>query len=135
MKTHIVAIFGLFLALWLTVPSARANCASQNCAQPTVFAQAINLPPHVIARIQKQFGGRVVGVTPSAPRPGSNCREFSKDVTIEGRQKRAFGTACLQEDGSWRTENNYDVQILTGNGRIVIVTVDPTNGNILSVRN
>lgn len=131
----IVAIIGLFFALWLTIPSAYANCASHDCASTIELAQNNTLPPHVIARIQKKFGGRVVGVTPSTSRPGAKCREFSKDVTMQGKRERAFGTACLQPDGSWSTEQYFDVQVLNQRGRIVIVTVDPTNGNIISVRN
>lgn len=33
---------------------------------------------------------------------GEYCREFQKDVQIGGRTERAYGTACLQPDGSWR---------------------------------
>jgi hypothetical protein len=29
------------------------------------------------------------------------CREFQTTVVIDGRPERAFGTACLQPDGSW----------------------------------
>jgi surface antigen len=34
---------------------------------------------------------------------GSYCREFQQTVTIDGKQERAYGTACRQPDGSWRT--------------------------------
>jgi surface antigen len=30
------------------------------------------------------------------------CREFQHQVRIGGRSERAWGTACHQEDGSWR---------------------------------
>jgi surface antigen len=33
---------------------------------------------------------------------GSYCREFQQTVTIDGKQERAYGTACRQPDGSWR---------------------------------
>ena len=29
------------------------------------------------------------------------CREYTKTVTIGGRQQQAYGTACYQPDGSW----------------------------------
>ena len=33
---------------------------------------------------------------------GDFCREFHQDVRIGNRGERAWGTACLQEDRSWR---------------------------------
>lgn len=36
---------------------------------------------------------------------GSYCREFQTTVVIDGRPERAFGTACLQPDGSWAVVN------------------------------
>ncbi|MBB3066205.1 RT0821/Lpp0805 family surface protein [Limibacillus halophilus] len=32
---------------------------------------------------------------------GRYCREFQQTVTIGGRNEQAYGTACLQPDGSW----------------------------------
>jgi len=32
---------------------------------------------------------------------GSYCREYQHSVTIDGKQERAYGTACRQPDGSW----------------------------------
>jgi len=32
----------------------------------------------------------------------ANCREYSGTITIDGRQERSYGTACLQPDGTWR---------------------------------
>jgi hypothetical protein len=32
---------------------------------------------------------------------GRLCREFQQTVTIGGRTEQAYGTACLQPDGSW----------------------------------
>ena len=36
---------------------------------------------------------------------GSYCREFQTTVVIDGRPERAFGTACMQPDGSWAVVN------------------------------
>lgn len=36
---------------------------------------------------------------------GSYCREFQTTIVIDGRPERAFGTACLQPDGSWAVVN------------------------------
>jgi surface antigen len=33
---------------------------------------------------------------------GTYCREFQQTVTIQGKQERAYGTACRQPDGNWR---------------------------------
>ncbi|HET6224577.1 MAG TPA: hypothetical protein VFE11_20545 [Dongiaceae bacterium] len=35
----------------------------------------------------------------------SYCREFQSVIVVEGRQQQAFGTACLQPDGSWQIVN------------------------------
>jgi len=32
----------------------------------------------------------------------SYCREFTKNIIIDGKKQNAYGTACLQEDGSWK---------------------------------
>lgn len=33
---------------------------------------------------------------------GQPCREFQQTVTIGGKTEQAYGTACRQEDGSWK---------------------------------
>jgi hypothetical protein len=33
---------------------------------------------------------------------GQYCREFHQDIRIGHRSEQAWGTTCLQEDGSWR---------------------------------
>lgn len=35
-------------------------------------------------------------------RSGAYCREYQTKVTIDGREQRAYGTACQQPDGSWQ---------------------------------
>jgi surface antigen len=37
---------------------------------------------------------------------GQQCREYTHTVYIGGRAERAYGTACLQPDGSWRITNS-----------------------------
>lgn len=34
---------------------------------------------------------------------GTPCRDFQQTITIEGRQETLSGTACRQNDGTWRT--------------------------------
>ena len=36
---------------------------------------------------------------------GSYCREYQHIVTIDGKQEKAYGTACRQPDGSWKIVN------------------------------
>jgi surface antigen len=36
---------------------------------------------------------------------GSYCREFEQTVTIGGQPQHSYGTACCQQDGSWRMVN------------------------------
>ena len=37
---------------------------------------------------------------------GQYCREFSQTIIVSGQKQNAFGTACRQQDGSWRVVNN-----------------------------
>lgn len=37
---------------------------------------------------------------------GRYCREFEQTVQIDGRLERATGTACRQDDGTWRIEKS-----------------------------
>jgi surface antigen len=36
---------------------------------------------------------------------GQYCREYQETVTIDGKQHKAYGTACRQPDGSWKVVN------------------------------
>ena len=47
------------------------------------------------------------GVAPQepavAPPPQqSHCREFQDTIVVDGKKQKAYGTACLQPDGSWK---------------------------------
>jgi len=33
---------------------------------------------------------------------GTNCRDFTQSVDVDGRQETGRGTACRQPDGTWR---------------------------------
>lgn len=37
---------------------------------------------------------------------GTNCREFTQTVDVDGQQQVGYGTACRQSDGSWRIVSN-----------------------------
>jgi hypothetical protein len=46
-------------------------------------------------------GGYVVATRDGTSASGRYCREFQQEVTIGGRAEQAYGTACLNPDGSW----------------------------------
>lgn len=50
--------------------------------------------------------GRVTAVRDGYTTDGRQCREFQQEVTINGRRTQAYGTACLQPDGSWQVVDN-----------------------------
>ncbi len=50
--------------------------------------------------------GTVTAVRDGTTTDGRQCREFQQDVVIDGRNTQAYGTACLQPDGSWQTVND-----------------------------
>ena len=50
--------------------------------------------------------GRVTAVREGFTTDGRQCREFQQEVTIDGRPQEAYGTACLQPDGSWQVVND-----------------------------
>lgn len=45
--------------------------------------------------------GYVVATREGTTASGRYCREFQHEVTIGGRAEEAYGTACLNPDGSW----------------------------------
>jgi len=45
--------------------------------------------------------GAVTATREGTSTAGRYCREFQQKVTIGGRTEEAYGTACLQPDGSW----------------------------------
>lgn len=45
--------------------------------------------------------GYVVTTKEGTNSSGKTCREFQQSVTIGGKTEEAYGTACLQADGSW----------------------------------
>lgn len=46
--------------------------------------------------------GSVTVVRQGTSTSGKQCREFQQEVTIGGKSESAYGTACLQDDGSWK---------------------------------
>ena len=46
--------------------------------------------------------GSVTPVRNGTSASGQQCQEFQETVTIGGKQESAYGTACRQDDGTWR---------------------------------
>ena len=59
-------------------------------------APAYSPPPAAAAQVQQ-------APTPSPPEP--YCREYTREIVIDGETQSAYGTACMQADGSWRLIN------------------------------
>lgn len=45
--------------------------------------------------------GTIVPLREGTSTAGRYCREFYREVVIGGRVEQAYGTACMQPDGSW----------------------------------
>ena len=48
--------------------------------------------------------GSVTATRQGQDAAGNQCREFQQEVTIGGETEQAYGTACLQPDGSWKIQ-------------------------------
>src|SRR5712692_3776316 len=44
----------------------------------------------------------VAPVTTTIPANAPNCREYTAEVTIDGKPQQVVGRACRREDGSWQ---------------------------------
>ena len=78
----------------------RDNAQSYAAQPPIIYSEP---PPIAFDAYSPTY------VAPPAPPPiyvdqgsGTYCRPFSQRVRINGRMQEAYGTACLQPDGSWR---------------------------------
>ncbi len=46
--------------------------------------------------------GTVSGFASNAKANDSYCREYTKNIIVDDQKQTAYGTACLQPDGSWK---------------------------------
>jgi surface antigen len=51
---------------------------------------------------QSGASGTVVPRNTYQAADGTRCREFQQTVTVGGETQQSYGTACKQQDGSWR---------------------------------
>lgn len=65
-------------------------------------------PSGTATRWQNPDSGNYGSITPLNTYQGVNgryCREYSHQVTINGRTEQVYGTACRQPDGSWQIKS------------------------------
>lgn len=79
---------------------------SQQRAHEEAMVQATTAP--IGEPITWEDGGRrgsVTAVRDGQTVDGRQCREFQQNVTIGGKKEEAYGTACMQPDGTWQVVN------------------------------
>ena len=64
---------------------------------PAYYPVPARLPPPAVTPEQHAY-------TASDEKP-EYCREYTKEVVVDGKEQVAFGTACRQQDGRWRIMN------------------------------
>ena len=92
----------LALALGLTAVGLTAFGLWMS-AQQAAYERAVVVPVgQAVVWDDGGAAGSVVPVSEGWAPNGEFCREFQKEIAVGGRVERGYGTACLQEDGSWR---------------------------------
>jgi hypothetical protein len=80
---------------------------SQQRAHEEAFIEATNAPiGEPIIWNEEGRTGSVTALRDGTTSDGRQCREFQQQVTIGGQDEDAYGTACLQPDGSWQVVND-----------------------------
>jgi hypothetical protein len=76
--------------------------ANQQRQHEVALLTAANRPGEVIIWESGGATGTVQTIRSGTSTSGLQCREFQQTVTVGGRKEEAYGTACLQPDGSWQ---------------------------------
>lgn len=77
---------------------------------PVVYAQppVVYVPPPPVVYVQPRQGP-VLAASPASQvyqrADGKYCREYNSTARIDGRNQAIYGTACMQQDGSWQLVN------------------------------
>lgn len=75
-------------------------------APPPAVVYAPAPPPAVVYAPAPSTGLSANPASPVYTAPnGQTCREYQTTVIVDRVAQPAYGTACLQPDGSWRTVN------------------------------
>ena len=64
---------------------------------PAVYTAPAQLPPAPVTPDQRSYN--------SSREEAAYCREYTKKIMVNGHEEMAYGTACLQGNGSWRIMN------------------------------
>lgn len=56
------------------------------------------------------LGATMVMGLPVAEAMAAHCREFTRTIRVGGKLQEGVGTACLQEDGSWRMQSGEVIE-------------------------
>lgn len=96
-----VAIVGLTA---LTLAVLQSANETQRYAHERALNRAATAPvgDPIIWNEHNGSGRITVTRTGTLPSTGQPCREFTQEVTIDGQQETAYGTACRQPDGAWQ---------------------------------
>ena len=97
-------------------------------------AHAWELPSRLISRMQNEYNGRVVGVSQNSTDKEQVCEPRLYEMVIDDSVQTGYGMVCQQPDGSWAPDRRYNVQLLTPQGKVKLITVDATTGEILQVQ-
>lgn len=98
------ALLGAFLGGEIGRSLDKADKAYMNQAMYQAQSAPVGEP---IAWNNPESGnaGQVVATKEGYTASGVQCREFQNTVYIGGKEETAYGTACLQPDGSWKIVN------------------------------
>lgn len=101
-------IGGALIGSWVGTKVAQGMNAQDRAYYDNASQQAQSAPigqTVVWNNPESGASGTVTPVREGESYSGEYCREFQQTVTIDGQTERAYGTACRQEDGSWRIVN------------------------------
>jgi hypothetical protein len=77
----------------------RSRHHARRAAPPHYWPRPWSPPPRVV------YVEPPREITPApAPTAKPYCREFQKQIIIDGRTEQAYGVACRQPDGTWKIQ-------------------------------
>ena len=88
---------------------SRMDCNDQRYHQRTAQSALETQRIGTTSRWHNPDSGHSGTITPTHTwqrHDGRYCREYEQTVRIDGRLERATGTACRQDDGTWRIQNS-----------------------------
>lgn len=102
MATAAGAVIGMYMGRALGRKLDEADQQMAEAAQQ----EALEAPIEETITWSNPDNGNSGTITPvrdgKSDRTGEYCREFETTITVDGQLERAYGTACQQDDGSWR---------------------------------